>query len=275
MSAIVSSLLGASRPEVFRGPGRKPPAGELREAIESGAVRPFYQPVVDMRTGRVIAAEALVRWLHPEQGIVLPAEIIPEVEKQGLMSRLSYRMLDQALRDWPALSNGAAYFGISVNVTAGVMQEADFLAKIMESLAEHHVAPRRLTLEITGSLSATDVPRICATFCHLRSAGINLALDDFGSGHFSLVALRDLPFSKIKLDRSFVTHAESRPEERMIMASVTRLARDFGLESVAEGIETQGCFDLVRDYGMDYGQGYLMAEPVCCADFKSRTLLQR
>jgi len=89
------------------------------------------------------------------------------------------------------------------------------------------------------------------------------------------VALRDLPFNKIKLDRSFVTHAQTRPEERMIMASVTRLARDFGLESVAEGIETQGCYDLVREFGMDFGQGYLMAEPVPCEDFKARTLLHR
>lgn len=250
-------------------------AGELQSAIESGAVTPFYQPIVEMRTGRVTGAEALVRWLHPEQGTMLPSDIIPEAEMQGLMPALTYRVLDQALRDWTHLANGQAYFTISVNVTADVVTRSDFVAKTIDLLAEHRVPPRRLTLEITESLSALDVPQICTALCRLRSAGINLALDDFGSGYSSLVALRDLPFNKIKLDRSFVTHAETRPEERMIMASVTRLARDFGLESVAEGIETQGCFDLVRDFGMDYGQGYLMSEPVPCADFKSRALLHR
>jgi EAL domain-containing protein (putative c-di-GMP-specific phosphodiesterase class I) len=249
--------------------------GELKGAIETGAVQPFYQPVVDMRTGRVVGAEALVRWLHPEQGTMLPSDIIPEAEVQGLMPALTYRMIDRALRDWSVLSNGQAYFGISVNVTADVVTRSDFVAKVIDLLAEHRVPPRRLTLEITESVSVLEVPQICTALCRLRSAGINLALDDFGSGYSSLVALRDLPFNKIKLDRSFVTHAETRPEERMIMASVTRLARDFGLESVAEGIETQGCYDLVREFGMDYGQGYLMAEPVPCVDFRSRSLLRQ
>jgi EAL domain-containing protein (putative c-di-GMP-specific phosphodiesterase class I) len=152
---------------------------------------------------------------------------------------------------------------------------SDFVPKVIDLLAEHGVPARCLTLEITEQLAALDVSSICTAMCRLRSAGINLALDDFGLGYSSLGALRDLPFNKIKLDRSFVTHAETRPEERMIMASVTRLARDFGLESVAEGIETQGCFDLVRDFGMDCGQGYLMAEPVPCAEFRSRALLRQ
>jgi EAL domain-containing protein (putative c-di-GMP-specific phosphodiesterase class I)/ActR/RegA family two-component response regulator len=248
---------------------------ELKDAIESGDVQPFYQPMVDMRTGRVSGAEALVRWLHAEQGIMLPSDILPEAELQGLMPALTYRMLDQALRDWSRLDNGQGHFGISVNVTADVVTCSDFVPKVIDLLAEHGVPARCLTLEITEQLAALDVSSICTAMCRLRSAGINLALDDFGLGYSSLGALRDLPFNKIKLDRSFVTHAETRPEERMIMASVTRLARDFGLESVAEGIETQGCFDLVRDFGMDCGQGYLMAEPVPCAEFRSRALLRQ
>jgi EAL domain-containing protein (putative c-di-GMP-specific phosphodiesterase class I) len=259
----------------FRWRKAAPHMSTLAESIESGEVVPFYQPVYDMRTGRLSGAEALVRWMHPEQGMMLPSDIIPEAEVQGLMPALTYRVLDQALRDWKSLSNGANYFGMSVNVTADMITRADFVPKVMDLLAEHGVPPRRLTLEVTEALSALDVPQICTALCRLRSAGINLALDDFGTGYSSLVALRDLPFNKIKLDRSFVTHAETRPEERMIMASVTRLARDFGLESVAEGIETQGCYDLVREFGMDFGQGYLMAEPMPRDDFKVRTLLHR
>ena len=242
----------------------------LREAIDNGEVLPFYQPMVDMRTGKVTGAEALVRWMHPEQGVMLPSDIIPEAEVQGLMPALTYRVLDQALRDWSSLSGGSIGFGISVNVNAEMVTRPEFVTKVAAMMAQHGVPSRRLTLEITESLSALDVPQICTALCRLRSAGINLALDDFGTGYSSLVALRDLPFNKIKLDRAFVTHAESRPEERMIMASVTRLARDFGLESVAEGIETQGCFDLVREFGMDYGQGYLMAEPMPRDLFKGR-----
>ncbi len=257
----------------FRWRKAAPHMHTLACSIESGEVVPFYQPVIDMRTGKLAGAEALVRWMHPEQGMMLPSDIIPEAEVQGLMPALTYRVLDQALRDWSVLANGAGYFGISVNVTADMVTRSDFVAKVIDLLAEHRVPPRRLTLEITESLSALDVPQICTALCRLRSAGINLALDDFGTGYSWLVALRDLPFNKIKLDRSFVTHAVTRPEERMIMASVTRLARDFGLESVAEGIETQGCYDLVREFGMDFGQGYLMAEPMPRDDFKVRTLL--
>ena len=258
----------------FRWRKASPQMGCLREALDNGEVAPFYQPVVDMHTGRVTGAEALVRWLHPEHGVMMPADIIPEAEVQGLMPLLSYRVIDRALRDWSTLSNGAANFTISVNVTADMVTRPEFVSKVNELLTLHHVPARRLTLEITESLSALHVPQICTALCRLRSAGINLALDDFGTGYSSLVALRDLPFNKIKLDRSFVTHAESRPGERMIMASVTRLARDFGLESVAEGIETQGCYELVREFGMDYGQGYLMAEPVPREVFRSRALLQ-
>jgi EAL domain-containing protein (putative c-di-GMP-specific phosphodiesterase class I)/ActR/RegA family two-component response regulator len=259
----------------FRWRKTSPHMSTLASAIDTGAVTPHYQPIVDMRTGRVTGAEALVRWNHPEQGVMLPSDIIPEAEVQGVMPALTYRVLDHALRDWKALANGAAHFGISVNVTADMVMRGDFVAKVLDLLAEHGVPPRRLTLDVTEALSVLDVPQICTALCRLRSAGINLALDDFGTGNSSMVALRDLPFNKIKLDRSFVTHAETRPEERMIMASVTRLARDFGLESVAEGIETQGCFDLVREFGMDYGQGYLMAEPMPLEAFKAHTLLHR
>lgn len=246
----------------FRLPRAAPQMSGLRDAIETGEVVPFYQPIVDMRSGRVIGAEALVRWVHPQHGVMLPADILPEAGMQGLMPALTWRMLDRSLRDWSALANGSDQFGISVNVTAEIVMQGGFVAKVIDLLARHGVRPRRLTLEISGTLSALDMPQVCTALCSLRSAGINLALDDFGSGQSSLVALRDLPFNKIKLDRAFVTHAETRPEERMIMASVTRLARDFGLESVAEGIETQGCFELARELGMDYGQGYLMAEPM-------------
>jgi EAL domain-containing protein (putative c-di-GMP-specific phosphodiesterase class I) len=247
----------------------------LGDAIASGEVIPFYQPMVDMRTGKLSGAEALVRWLHPEQGILLPVDVIPEAEERGLMPALTFRMLDHALRDWRTLAGGDNGFNISVNVGPDVITCSDFVPRVVDLLAEHGVAPRRLTLEITEALSSLDVPQICTALCRLRSAGINLALDDFGTGYSSLVALRDLPFNKIKLDKSFVTNAESRPEECMIMASVTRLARDFGLESMAEGIETQGCYDLVREFGMDYGQGNLFAEPVLCSEFRSRTLLHR
>jgi EAL domain-containing protein (putative c-di-GMP-specific phosphodiesterase class I)/ActR/RegA family two-component response regulator len=246
----------------FRGRGGAARMGNLREAIETGEVVPFYQPIVDMHTGRAVGAEALVRWVHPEYGVMLPADILPEAGARGLMAALTWRMLGQSLRDWSALAGGAGPFDVSVNVSVEVVMQGDFVARVSGLLAEHGVPPRRLTLEITGPLSALEVPQICATLCSLRSAGVNLALDDFGAGQSSLMALRDLPFNRIKLDRAFVTHAETRPEERMVMASVTRLARDFGLESVAEGIESQGCFELARELGMDYGQGDLMGAPM-------------
>jgi EAL domain-containing protein (putative c-di-GMP-specific phosphodiesterase class I) len=223
-----------------------------------------------MRSGRVIGAEALVRWVHPEHGVMLPADILAEAGAQGLMAALTRRMLDQGLSDWSGLADGSGHFDVSVNVPADIVMQGGFVTQVIDLLALRGVPARRLTLELTGSLSALDVPQICTALCSLRSAGVNLALDDFGVGQSSLMALRDLPFNKIKLDRAFVTHAETRPEERMIMASVTRLSRDFGLESVAEGIETAGCFDLARELGMDFGQGYLMGAPVPREAFHTR-----
>lgn len=239
-----------------------PHMGSLRQAIEGGAVEPFYQPIVDMRTGRVRGAEALVRWRHPDQGIMLPAHIIPEAEAQGLMPALTYCMLERSLRDWSRLASGDTHFGISVNVTANVAVSENFAARVIDLLAEHGVPPRRLTLEITEAASTLDGPQICAALCRLRSSGLNLALDDFGSGGCSARALRDLPFNQIKLDRSLVTHAGNRLEGRLTLTSMIRRAQEFGLETVAEGIETQGCLDLVRELGIDYGQGYLLAQPL-------------
>jgi len=269
MSALESILAH------FRRRRASPHMGGLGEAIGDGSVVPFYQPMVDMRTGRVTGAEALVRWLHPEQGIMVPSDILPEAEARGLMPALTWRVLDQALSDWSALADGCSSFDLSVNVSAEMLVRPEFVSTVTDLLSLHGVPARRLTIEITEAAAALDVPQVCTALCRLRSAGINLALDDFGSGCSSLTALRDLPFNRIKLDRSFVTHAETRPEERMIIASVTRLAADFGLESTAEGIETDGCFELVRDFGMNYGQGYLMSEPVPCSQFRERTLLRR
>jgi len=263
MTVILSAMFDAANANEFR-------VGGLEKAIENGSVLPFYQPVIDMRTGRYAGAEALARWVHSEHGVMMPYEFLPEAERRGLMAALTWRMLDQALGDWRHLSGGMTHFGISVNVPAAVAAGADFVPKVTDLLTRHGVPPRRLTLEIVDALAAPDVPQICTALCKLRSAGIDLALDNFGSGHSSLVALRDLPFSKIKLDRAFVTHAETHPEERMIMASVIRLARDFGMHSVAEGIETQACFDLVRESGMDFGQGYLMGEPMPWYEFGRR-----
>jgi diguanylate cyclase (GGDEF)-like protein/PAS domain S-box-containing protein len=228
----------------------------LHRALERDELVVHYQPIVDVRSRKPIALEALVRWNHPELGLVPPADFIPLAEDTGLIVPLGWRVLDHALRRLkhrPDLS-------IAVNVSARQLSEADFVPRLTELVKS---VPRgSLTLEITESLLIDDPERIATTLGALDEVGVRIALDDFGTGYSSLSILSVLPIHQLKIDRSFVSGLGERPESEALVSGIINLGHGLELEVVAEGVETvQQALRLER-LDCDYAQGFLFGRPV-------------
>jgi diguanylate cyclase (GGDEF)-like protein/PAS domain S-box-containing protein len=231
---------------------------ELRLALNQEALQVVYQPLIDARSGETVAAEALVRWTHPILGEVSPARFIPVAEDAGLISQLGRLVLRQSCRDaarWPGTVR------VTVNVSALQFERPDFLTLIAEVLAESGLEAGRLELELTESAVTRDPARAIADLQGLHALGVRVALDDFGTGYSSLAALRHLPISTLKMDRSFVADIETEPRQVPLVQAIVQLGHALNLEVVAEGIETAGQRALLTQLGCDLLQGYGIAMP--------------
>jgi diguanylate cyclase (GGDEF)-like protein len=231
----------------------------LQEALEREQLQVAYQPIVDLRSGRCIAAEALLRWQHPERGLVPPAEFIGPAEDSGLILPIGRAVLATVLRDIESLSLPAG-FAMSVNLSARQLR-GEFVDDLAALLASSRVPPGSLCLEITESVLLDDVARSTDLLAAIRALGVGLAIDDFGTGYSSLGYLRRLPVGSVKIDRSFVAGLEEHVEDVAIVHHVVSLAHSLGLRVVAEGVETPNQFARLRELGCDAGQGYLFAAP--------------
>ena len=248
-----------------RGAALDQAATELREALAERQLRLFYQPVVALADGRLIGAEALIRWAHPARGIVGPAEIIPAAESTGLIIAIGRWVIDEACRQmaqWQAAGPAGAPRTINVNASARQLREPTFARDVAAALTEHDLAPHRLTIEITES-TAVGGGATADTLAELRALGVRIALDDFGTGQSTLTLLATCPVDQIKLDRSFVPDAASS----VIAAAVLQLAHGFGVEAVAEGVECAEQAGRLRELGYDRAQGYHFAHPMAAAAF--------
>jgi diguanylate cyclase (GGDEF)-like protein len=248
-----------------RGAALEQAAAQLRAALEDDELRLHYQPVVALHDGRVIGAEALIRWQHPTRGLVGPADIIPAAESTGLIINVGRWVIDQACRQlacWRADQPGTAPATMNVNASAQQLREPGFAREVEAALQSHGLAPHRLTIEITES-TAVGGGATADTLAELRALGVRIALDDFGTGQSTLTLLATVPVDQIKLDRSFAPEADSS----VIAAAVLQLARGFGVEAVAEGVETAEQARHLRELGYDRAQGYHFARPVPADDF--------
>ncbi|MCP8940059.1 EAL domain-containing response regulator [Alsobacter sp. SYSU M60028] len=243
-------------------------AAELREALESGEIAPVYQPKVDLATGRVIGVEALARWTSPTLGLVPPTQFVPVAEAAGLSAAFTDAMLRAALRDM-ARWREVADVGVAVNVPATALVDVEWPDRVEAALAEAGLPPERLTVEITETVATSEAPLITDILTRLRIKGCLLSLDDFGTGYSSLLTLLRLPFSELKLDRSFVRHCDRDPYALQIVRAMLSLARGFGMRAVAEGVESAEVAALLRDEGCDVAQGYFYAKPMGMADFRA------
>jgi diguanylate cyclase (GGDEF)-like protein len=230
--------------------------GDLRRALDRHELVLYYQPKVSVTTGDLVGAEALIRWQHPEQGLVFPDAFIPLAERTGLIGPLTEYVLDAALRQARLWLDAGRPVPIAVNLSARNLHDEHFADKVAELLALHDVPPALFELEVTESAIMIDPVRARQTLEHLSSLGVRLSIDDFGAGYTSLSQLTSMPISEIKIDRSFVMRMADDPSSALIVSSVVELGHNLGMTLVAEGVETKGNMTELAGLGCDVAQGY-------------------
>jgi diguanylate cyclase (GGDEF)-like protein/PAS domain S-box-containing protein len=235
---------------------------ELRHAIGSGQLRVHYQPVISLEDGGLSGVEALVRWQHPERGLVAPVTFVPLAEETGLIVPLGEFVLRDACRQAAAWARNGIELQISVNLSPRQLYDRDFASTLSTVLEETGHPAERLTLEVTESVLVDDAVVVNRALDALTDLGVSLAIDDFGTGYSSLVSLRRLPVDTLKIDRSFVAGLGRDEEDEAIVDAVVHLGKALGLRIVAEGVETEEQRDLLRARGCDEVQGFLYQRPV-------------
>jgi diguanylate cyclase (GGDEF)-like protein/PAS domain S-box-containing protein len=239
----------------------------LEVAIEGGQLLLHYQPVMRLSDGEIVGMEALVRWLHPNNGLVPSLEFIPLAEESGLVVPLGRWVLDRACADISRWQDewtmaGHSPLRVAVNVSPRQLQSTDFLQMVDETLARHRVDASWLTIEITESVLVQDSDDVMTRLRGLDSRGIRLALDDFGTGYSSLSYLHRFPIQILKIDQSFIRGMDEHDDRKKILDAIVSLASSLGLELVAEGIESEAQASYLRELGCEYGQGYHLGRPV-------------
>ena len=237
-------------------------ASELHSAISDRQLVLHYQPKVDLRTGEVVGVEALVRWQHPVHGLVYPDNFIGVAEECGAIESLSAWVLDEALGQLSRWHAQGHRIQMAVNVSMTNLRTPDFASHIGALVEVAGVAPQDVTLEITESRLMAPLPAILETMVRLRLQRFQLSIDDFGTGHSSLAQLRDVPFTELKIDRGFVSGARHNQLIRPMLDGSISIAKRLGMQSVAEGVETEDDWHLMRELECDFAQGYFIARPM-------------
>ena len=245
---------------------------DLRQALVDGGFEVYYQPCVDLQTNAITGCEALVRWRHPQRGMISPAEFIPLAEDTGLINQLGEWVLNTACREaasWPG------NIRLAVNVSPIQFRSGTLALKVMAALAESGLAASRLELEITEAVLIRDDEAALAILHDLRAIGVRIALDDFGTGYSSLSYLQRFPFDKIKIDRCFITDIAEPEGSSCIVQAVVNIAADRHMTTTAEGVETEQQRDLLRELGCAEMQGYLFSPPKPAAEIRPMLLGDR
>jgi diguanylate cyclase (GGDEF)-like protein len=235
---------------------------ELRTAVHGDEIVVWYQPVLDLRTDTVLAVEALVRWEHPNQGLLRPASFVKMAERTNLIKPLTDRVIEIALRqvaDWNAIGLDLA---VAVNISAQVLVDHDFTQRVMAALAKSAVRPSALKLEVTESALMADPVVARLVLQELDRLGVAISIDDFGTGYSSLAYLADLPVSEVKIDQSFVSRMAEGSSETIIVNSTIDLAHHLDLRAIAEGVEDPLLLPLLEALGCDAAQGYAISRPL-------------
>jgi diguanylate cyclase (GGDEF)-like protein len=238
---------------------------ELRRAIEGEQLSLAYQPIVSLETGRLKSVEALLRWQHPAQGAISPAEFIPIAEESDLILHIGRWVLNEATRQmakWIEWLGPAAPPTISINLSRKQFAQCDLAEQVLSAAENAGLPPGRIQLEITEDTFATDVPAAIATMNAIKGRGFLLAIDDFGTGHSSFSSLHEFPADVLKLDRSLLVGIETSKETAALVHALAILTNNLGLAIVAEGVERQSEVEVLRDLGCHFGQGYFFSRPL-------------
>jgi diguanylate cyclase (GGDEF)-like protein len=241
---------------------------ELRGALASGQLAVYFQPKISIRERKISGAEALIRWRHPEQGMISPAEFIPVAERTGTISQIGEWTMYEAcrrFREWQL--KGHPPMIVAVNLSAAQFKDRNIPAMVREVLAETKLDPARLELEITETAVMRDMSNAIEVLKELHGIGVSLAIDDFGTGYSSLSYLRQLPVNRIKIDRSFVSEIDQFEAAAAIARAVVMLGKSLNLTVVAEGVENQQQLDFLRKLDCDEAQGHLYSRPLPPQEF--------
>jgi diguanylate cyclase (GGDEF)-like protein len=234
---------------------------ELRTGLDRGELTLHYQPQMHLASGTVSAVEALVRWNHPSRGVVYPDGFLPIAEHAGLMGRITLQVLEMALQRIHSWRAEGLNLTVAVNLSASNLQDPDLPSYIADALLHHGVPPAALHLEVTEEVLMRDAVRATQVLTALRSMGIRLAVDDYGTGYSSLAYLHALPVDDLKLDRAFVSRCDTDPRSAAIVKSTVELAHNLDMRMIAEGVENEAVLDRLRQWECDFVQGYHLARP--------------
>jgi diguanylate cyclase len=235
---------------------------QFRAGLDSGELVLHYQPQLGLQSGAVVGFESLLRWLHPERGLLYPDQFLGLAEKAGLMDRVVDHVLKRALRDVQTWRQEFPGLTVAVNLSASNLQDAQFPALVMRHLHKVGLPPAVLTLEITENVLMVDAAQAQAVLAQLRRQGLWLSVDDYGTGYCSLGYLRELPVQELKLDRSFVSRVGTDPRSAAIVRSTIDLSRALGMQMVAEGVEDAEALRLLAEWGCEVAQGFHVARPM-------------
>ncbi len=251
------------------GPLRMMLAGEIQEAMRRGEFFLAYQPKLDLHSHAFIGVEALVRWLHPERGILYPDAFIPTAEQTDLMQELTEYVIDRALQQCALWHDEGLYVTMAVNVSARNLHNHDFVDMVSTALTRHDINPMWLELELTENTVMVDPERTALVLQELRTLGVQISLDDFGTGFSSLANLRNLPIDRVKIDKTFVFGMLHSPKDESIVRSIIDLATNLGIGTVAEGVESQEVLDRLAVLNCEAVQGYFIAKPISAIEIRN------
>ncbi|QYZ65784.1 MAG: regulatory protein [Gammaproteobacteria bacterium (ex Lamellibrachia satsuma)] len=239
-----------------------PSEQELQQAIDNGELEPHFQPQVNFSDNSLVGVEALIRWRHPAHGLLMPDIIIPLAEQSGLMDRLSAEVLQQAFKQVSEWMAAGLKTRVAINMAPCNFKDLNLPELIDVKIGQYGLGPDQVTLEVTETTLMQELIKSLDILTRLRMKQIKLSIDDFGTGYSSLQQLHRIPFSEMKIDKSFVMRATSDKEALAIVKMTILLGHELGMKVVAEGIESQETWDLLSDLGCDVAQGYFIAKPM-------------
>jgi EAL domain-containing protein (putative c-di-GMP-specific phosphodiesterase class I)/AmiR/NasT family two-component response regulator len=235
---------------------------EIAAGLKNDEFEPFFQPKVELATGRVKGAEALARWRHPQQGIVAPYAFIELLEDNGLIDELAWVMLRKAAGFCSTWRSAGLEATVSVNLSLKSLTDIQLADRVTELVLSENLEPRHMVLELTESAATTDVGKALENLARLRMKGFGLSIDDYGTGYSSMQQLTRIAFTELKIDQSFVTNAAKQESAKVILESSLDMAKKLNITAVAEGVETQADWNLLRQLGCGLAQGYFIARPM-------------
>jgi len=264
---IDMALLRSTLDQIAGTTNKEADSVDVAQALALGQLILYYQPVIEIATRRVKGVEALIRWAHPTRGILLPVDFLDDIVKEGLMPAMTEHVIATAINQAAKWHHAGENLTVSVNVTASSLLELSLPDRIANLCAQNEVPPELLILEVTETEAMRDVTRTMDVLLRMRIRNIGVSIDDFGTGHSSLRELQRMPFSEMKIDKSFVLDMASNRDNAVIVNSIVDLGHNLGLKTIAEGVEDVRIWRMLAERHCDFAQGFYMAKPMPAKEF--------